>query len=215
MEMQVITRTGLGTILAGLATDMKQHVEELRELDAALGDGDLGVTVGLAADAVEQAVSAGVDDEPGGLLTRCGTGIRKQSPSTFGTLLGSAFVEAGRAVAGKRELTADDLGLMGAAAVAGVRRWGKAEVGDKTMLDALVPAVEAFASAAAVDLEAALGAAVDAARSGMEASTGMTAKHGRTSWHREKSVGVRDAGAAAVYFLVEAFARQTVAYLQG
>jgi phosphoenolpyruvate---glycerone phosphotransferase subunit DhaL len=220
MQVEAITADALGVILEGVASDMKQHVEELRELDAVLGDGDLGITVDMAADAMLQAVAAGKADDAGRLMSRCGASIRRASPSTFGTLLGSAFVEAGRVVEGKPSVTIADLGSMGVGAVAGVRKWGKAEVGDKTMLDALAPAVEAFnaelprsgSGEGEPDLEHALQAAVEAARSGMEATTAMRAKHGRTSWHQEKGVGVRDAGAAAMCYLIRAFARRTLDY---
>jgi phosphoenolpyruvate---glycerone phosphotransferase subunit DhaL len=220
MEATTISREGLGVILKGVSLDMKQHVEELRALDAVLGDGDLGVTIQMAGEAVVQAVSAETDDDVEGLLIRCGTSIRRVSPSTFGTLLGSAFIEAGRAAAGKGDLSVGDLSLLGGGAIAGIRKWGKAEVGDKTMLDALAPAVGTFDSQLHYDEETfdprqALSAALEAARSGMAAADGMQARHGRTSWHQGKSVGVRDAGAAAMYYLVEAFARRTLAYWDG
>lgn len=193
---------------------MQEHVEELRELDAALGDGDLGVTMQLACGAMADASQSGQQDDVGLMLAALGMNINKVSPSTFGTLLASAFLGAGAVVRGKSSVGLEDLASMGAGAVEGIKKRGRAEVGDKTMLDALVPAVEAFTQE--IDRYAgaaqAFEAAVRASEMGMEATAGMVAKYGRASWRREESVGLCDAGATALHYMIQSFSHRAAGY---
>jgi len=201
-------------VFEAMAHDMKAHLEELRDLDAALGDGDLGITMELASAVLGDAKDAGPADDVGALLVGLGLRINKASPSTFGTLLASAFISAGAAVRGKPAVGAEDLTTMGSAAIEGIKRRGKAEVGDKTMLDSLVPAVEAYEDELnkGAELAQALQAAVAASERGMLATSAMTARHGRGSWRREESVGVRDGGATALHYLIQSFADRVAAY---
>ena len=198
----------LVSILKEVASDFKSHSEELRQLDAVIGDGDLGVTVELGNKALSGYLTSPVPDDIGQLLAQCGLQFNKASPSTFGTLLASAFMGAGKAAMGKKAIEVGDLALLADGAVDGIKRRGKAEVGDKTLLDCLVPAVAAFKKGlASGSIEAALKSAVTAAGEGMKATTQMMSKHGRASWHREKTIGVQDAGATAMYYLIESFVR--------
>jgi dihydroxyacetone kinase-like protein len=203
-----LTGADLHAILRAVAADMQAHVDELRELDANLGDGDLGITFRLASAALADAPGPTTGDI-GLFVADLGLSINRASPSTFGTLLASAFVWAARAIRGKSALSAADLAAMGASAVEGIKKTGKAEVGDKTMLDTLAPAVDAFAGelAKSGDAASALRAAAQAGAEGMNATAGMTAKFGRASWRAEQSAGPLDAGAVAMYYLVESFAR--------
>lgn len=196
-------------VLQAVASDFESHSEELRQLDAVIGDGDLGVTVGLGSKALREYLSSSDEDNNSQLLAKCGLQFNKASPSTFGTLLASAFMGAGKAVTGKTEIGAEDFVMIADGAVDGIKKRGKAEVGDKTMLDCLVPAVEAFKKelASGADFKGALQAAVSAAEEGMKDTAPMMSKHGRASWHREKTIGVQDAGATAMYYLIESFAR--------
>ena len=204
----------LQTILEGVALDLRERVEELRELDAALGDGDLGVTVQLAGGAMMDAAKTGQQGDVGLMLATLGMSINKVCPSTFGTLLASAFLGAGAAARGKDSVGLEDLAAMGAAAVEGIKKRGRAEVGDKTMLDALVPAVKAFAEEVGRHATAAqaFDSAVKAGEAGMQATAAMVAKYGRASWRREESVGMRDAGATAFHYMIQSFSRRAAAY---
>jgi phosphoenolpyruvate---glycerone phosphotransferase subunit DhaL len=207
MKENTIALDDLKEILKQVAVDMKEHVEELRELDATAGDGDLGITVELASSAMQTFLEAASADNIGELLSKCGMSINKISPSTFGTLLAAGFLGVAKAIGNKQEITIDDFMLMGDGAVAGIKNRGKAEVGDKTMLDSLVPAVEAFRSSLQnkIGLDQALNAAVKASETGMWATVKMKAKHGRSSRHKEGNVEIRDAGATAVYHIIESF----------
>jgi dihydroxyacetone kinase-like protein len=210
-----ITQKDLVAMLQKTAISLKQHVDELHELDAALGDGDLGVTIELGANAMLAYLSSQNETDTGRMLAKMGMDINKVNPSTFGTLLASAFMGAGKAVQNKPDLTPDDLLTMAHGAVDAIKKRGKADVGDKTMLDALVPAVETFEADFTRDhkIIQALSSAAEAAKKGMEATTNMKAKFGRVSWRPDGGVGVKDGGATAMYFLVSAFASNLIEIL--
>jgi len=212
----MLTTTNTVSILKDVASDFESHSEELRQLDAVIGDGDLGVTAELGSKGLREYLSSPDEGNVGQLLAKCGLQFNKASPSTFGTLLASAFMGAGKAVMGKEKIKIEDLVLIADGAVDGIKKRGKAEVGDKTMLDCLVPAVEAFKKELAGDAEpeTALKAAVTAAEEGMKATIPMMSKHGRASWHREKTIGVQDAGATAMYYLIESFVRHLISRIE-
>jgi len=203
------TASDVASLLVEVANDLESDSEELRALDAAIGDGDLGITVQLASKAMRDCVASSTETVVGRLIAQCGMSINKASPSTFGTLLASAFLAAGKAAQDKDRIDQHDLVLLGEAAVEGVKKRGKAEVGEKTMLDCLVPAVEAFKASTegGSNLSHALQRAVTAAEAGLESTVNMQSQHGRASWHGEKTVGVQDAGATAVYRLIESLSQ--------
>ena len=195
-------------LLWAVATDLKTHVDELRELDAKLGDGDLGVTIDLAGQAIIDYLATTGETDVGKLLAQCGMNINKASPSTFGTILASAFMGGGRAVVGKTRLDMPDLVLVGERAIENIRKRGKAEAGDKTVLDTLIPAVEALRREVenGTDPSTAVTAGVAAAEEGMKATVNMKAKFGRAQWFQEKSIGIQDGGATAMYYMIRSFA---------
>jgi len=199
----------IASVLISLSNDLEARSEELRQLDAIIGDGDLGITIQLGSEAMRQFLGSASETDIGQLLARCGMSINKASPSTFGTLLASACIAAGKAVRDKESISEAELVSMGEAAIDGIKKRGHAEVGEKTMLDCLVPAVEAFKTETANggEVDTALAAAVAAAQEGLRSTIDMVSKHGRASWHRDKTVGVRDAGATAMYYMIESFAR--------
>jgi len=179
-----LTLKDIASLLMKMAADMKGHIDELREMDAVIGDGDLGITIELGMQAITSYLKTPDETDTGKMLVKCGININKVNPSTFGTLLASA----------KR---------------------GRAEVGDKTMLDSLVPAVEAFQGnfKGGGNVIEALKAAASAAESGMQATANMRAKVGRGSYRQDGTIGVHDGGAAAIYYLIESFTRHLNATL--
>ena len=207
---QTINAATLVDILKETASEWSRHNDELRRLDSIAGDGDLGVTVELGSKAMTDYLANPGEEDIGKLLMKCGMQINKASPSTFGTLLASAFMEAGKAVLGYQEIEFKDLLLLGNGAVNGVKKRGKAEVGDKTMLDALVPAVEVIREGLAKgnDNKVVLEGAVKAAKAGAEATVKMKAKYSRASYRPDGAVGLQDAGATATYYLIESFAQR-------
>ena len=206
----------LGVVLKQVAGDLQGCAAELQELDAQIGDGDLGVTAELAGKAMADFIDTTDSNELGLFLSRCGMAVNKASPSTFGTLLASGFLGAGKAIGKVQEIDEDDLVVMWSGAVEGIKNRGKAEVGDKTMLDSLVPGFEAFEKAmkAGGSVSESFSAAVEAAKAGMESTAGMKAKFGRASWRQEATTEFRDGGAVAMYRIIESFARHLREYTE-
>jgi dihydroxyacetone kinase-like protein len=212
---KTLNTAGLKTVLNETAAEWRTHSDTLQQLDSILGDGDIGVTVDLGGKAIIDCVAAFADDDIGKMVMKCGMSVNKASPSTFGTLLASAFMEAGKGLVGKKEIDVKDIAIAGQGAVDGIKKRGGAVVGEKTMLDSLVPAVEAFKQALAnnPDIKTAVIAATGAAKKGMEDTKNMKAKHSRASYRPDGGIGVQDAGASAMYFLIEAFGKNLVAQL--
>ncbi|MGD0863832.1 MAG: dihydroxyacetone kinase subunit L [Candidatus Limnocylindrales bacterium] len=185
------------------------HAEELGQLDALLGDGDMGVTAALGSNAMARYLAGQSEDDIGKLIMDCGTAVNRACPSTFGTLLSSALLGGGRAILGRPEIDIRDLVAVGRGAIDDVRRRGKAQVGDKTLLDCLVPGVEGLERAVrdGADNNRAIEAALAAAKAGMEATIHMKAKLGRASYRHDGGVGIQDPGATAMYYLIQAFGR--------
>jgi len=209
---RAINAVTLIAVLKETAIGWSRFTDELRRLDSITGDGDLGVTVELASKAMTDYLNNPGEEDIGKLIMKCGLQINKSSPSTFGTLLASAFMEAGKTVLGRKDIEFQDLVLVGQGAIDGVKKRGKAEVGDKTMLDSLVPAVEAYKQAVTnnIDYKVAIEKATEAAKKGMEATKNMKAKYSRASYRPDGGIGVQDAGATATYYLIESFARSLI-----
>lgn len=179
----------------------------LTELDQQMGDGDLGITLSkIGAALVEFVDSTPVDGDLGKFLGKAGAAANRAGSSSFGTLLATAFMRAGKTLGAKDEVTAAELAAMFAAADAGVQERGKAQLGDKTVVDALHPASEAFGAALRAGQsarEAGL-AALAAAEAGRDAVTPLRSKIGRASWVGERTEGKVDAGCEALVVMLGA-----------
>jgi dihydroxyacetone kinase len=199
----------LAEVMAGVAADLAARHDELNRLDAAAGDGDLGNTVVSAAQAVRAAVDASDDTDPAALLRRCGTDVATAAPSTTGTLTARGMLGAARAIGTAGNEPPVRLVSAGfAAALAAIQAAGKAAPGDKTMIDALAPAVAALNehADAGAQLPDALSAAAAAATLGAEQTKDMTAKAGRARWLAERSRGAEDAGARFIALVLQSAA---------
>lgn len=190
------------------AAVVHEHRQELIDLDAAIGDADHGENLdrGFRA-AVERLPDPG-EATPGDVLKAVATALVSKVGGAAGPLYGTAFLRAATAVEGRDEL--DEAGVLAAldAAVGGVKQRGRSDVGDKTMLDALVPAVDA--ARAAVErggsLGDALAAAAQAADEGAQATIPVVARKGRASYLGERSAGHKDPGATSTALLFRALA---------
>ncbi len=202
----------LKTILRAVTADLKTHADELRELDAIAGDGDLGVTIGLACKGIADYVDSATETDVGKMLAQCGMNINKVSPSTFGTILASAFIGGGKAVMCKTSLDTGDLVLVGEGAIENIKKRGKAEAGDKTLLDSLIPAVNTLKKeiSAGTELHHAIKSIVKAAEEGMKSTANMKAKFGRAQWFQDGNIGIQDGGATAMYYLIKSFLENLV-----
>jgi dihydroxyacetone kinase-like protein len=194
-----LTQPELLALLQQMASDMAAHKEYLCELDGAMGDGDQGVTMTLGFGAIAAALPALADQDIGTILIASGRAFNNTAASTIGALLATACLRAGTAAKGKPALTVADLAAMSEAAAAGIQARGKAQLGDKTVLDALVPAATALRAAAdaGAGIEAALTQALAAAEAGRAATIPMKAQVGRAAWIAERSVGHPDPGATS------------------
>lgn len=194
-----ITAQEVRAALRAIAEAMSQAKEDLTRLDSAIGDGDLGITLTRGFSALARCAEDLPGDDIGALLVRMGIEMNRASPSTMGTLLSTALLRAGSRVAGARKLSLHQIGEMLAAAAEGIRQRGKAEVGDKTILDALVPAAEAFKAAVerGSGLPEAWDRATEAAEQGFQRTADMASRVGRAGWFGEKTRGTPDPGALA------------------
>jgi phosphoenolpyruvate---glycerone phosphotransferase subunit DhaL len=198
-------------VLAGLgrvANALEAQHETLTTLDQALGDGDLGITAHKIAQELTTLSAGPVPDDLGKFLAATGMAVNKVASSTMGTLVATALMRAGKEVKGRSELDDDALAVMFRAAVAGVVERGKANLGDKTALDALHPASEAFGAALAegAGRAAAVDRMVAAAQAGLESVTASQSRIGRASWQGERTAGCVDPGCAAVVIALQALA---------
>lgn len=172
----------------------------LTELDQQMGDGDLGITLSKIGSALQEfAANTLVGGDIGKWLGKAGMAANKAGSSSFGTLLATALMRGGKAVTGRAELTGADLAAMFAAADAGIQERGKAQLGDKTVIDAFHPASEAFAAAVfdGKSLGDAGQAALAAAEAGRDHVTPLRSKIGRASWVGERTEGKVDPGCEA------------------
>ncbi|MDQ6673792.1 MAG: DAK2 domain-containing protein [Chloroflexota bacterium] len=199
-----------------IADDIIAAQAELNSLDAVAGDGDLGLTMTTAAEAVKALLPELEGMELDAALKRCGAELARKAPSTSGTLFGTALLRAG-AAAGHESFSTEapvaKVARLVAAAAEGIQQRGKAKPGDKTVLDALVPARDALvrASGEGLDLQSALQQAAEAARAGAEETRGLQPRVGRASWLADRSEGHEDGGAHLVALVFASATRSLVA----
>lgn len=204
-----ITVENIRFSLERASLEMIQQKDHLARLDAAIGDGDLGVTVELGCRALVEAFRAVESPDLGVLLTSGGRNFARSASSTFGILIAAAFIEAGKAVSGKCVFTPSELARIARSVVDSVHGRGHAEVGDKTMLDVIIPALAAFEQGvlSGLTLKENLDQSVQAAEVGLRSTIPLKSKYGRAAWMGEKSIGVQDAGATAVYLFLDSFVK--------
>jgi dihydroxyacetone kinase-like protein len=183
--------------------------DHLVQLDAAIGDGDHGTNMVRGFEAVVQALDADNGSPPGRLLIVAGRTLVSTVGGASGPLWGSALRNAGRTLGDAQTFDGAQLAELLAAALAAVKDLGTAAVGDKTMVDALEPAVDTLRARVAEgeSLPAAIDAAASAAEEGMRATIPLQARKGRASYLGERSVGHQDPGATSTALIVRALQR--------
>jgi phosphoenolpyruvate---glycerone phosphotransferase subunit DhaL len=195
--------------LDSVASAFEEAEVRLCGYDGIIGDGDHGTSMrGGFREALKSLAGAAAADS-GELFCRTGQAFMENVGGVTGVVFGSMFDAAGQAAAGRAGLDAAALYLMFAAGLSAAMKRGKAAPGDKSMIDALSPAVEALRAAAerGEPAPAALGAAANAAEAGMESTIPMEAKVGRARYQPRKGAGHVDAGAASVCLLFQVLAR--------
>lgn len=191
--------------ISRIAERIIDNKEYLTELDREIGDADHGVNMARGFQAVLEKVPQDSDDV-GAVLKKTGMTLLSTVGGASGPLYGTAFMEAGKAVAGKERLEAADVPSILDAAIAGIQKRGKAAQGEKTMLDALIPALETYREKleSGSDLSEAMDAACAAARDGVEFTKTIRATKGRASYLGDRSIGHQDPGATSATLIMEA-----------
>jgi dihydroxyacetone kinase len=187
---------------------LSEHRDELRELDAAVGDGDLGITADRGAAAVRDAWQDSPPGDLGTLLRTAGAAFAKANPSTMAALVGAGLLASAKEVGAETELTPAVTLRIGRSVAQRISERGKAQVGDKTVLDALVPSLDALEAGTPGTL---LDAMVAAAQQGIEATTGQAGRKGRAAWVGERGIGHADPGAMLYLLFLRCLQRSAAA----
>lgn len=177
----------------------------LTELDSRSGDGDLGISMAKAAAALKEEVARYGGRDVGAFFARCGMTVNRAAPSTMGTLLSNAMLYTGNTFKGSEALEPADVIRIPSLMRDAIMLQGNAALGDKTILDALIPLSEALEHVyrETGDFTMAITAAVEAAKKGAKSTRGMTARVGRAKWIAERSQDSPDAGAVLCYLLMD------------
>jgi phosphoenolpyruvate---glycerone phosphotransferase subunit DhaL len=200
------------TFFLNAAQAFEESVEELSLLDAAIGDGDHGVSMVRGFRSVAVMISATDFADIGSQWVAVGKTLMKSIGGTCGPLFATLFIKSGTAALGLNALTVADLARMIKEGVLGIMSLGQASPGDKTMVDALMPAAQALSEAAEMNdpLAQALQTAAVSALAGAEATRGMLATKGRGRYQQENSLGHQDAGATSAAILIHALAKSAL-----
>jgi dihydroxyacetone kinase len=204
-----ITPTQFVTLLNRIGAAIEQEKGWLSDLDGVIGDGDHGVTMAIGWSAVREALAAiGPDKGFADICNAAAKAFLNAVGASAGPLYATAFMRGGAALKGRESLDAAGMVAFIEAAAQGIVDRGKAEAGDKTMVDAWLPAVAAAKAALAENKSLAdcVQAAANGAESGMKATAEMTAKKGRSSKLGDRSLGHMDPGAASTFITLRTLA---------
>ncbi len=182
--------------------------DELCQMDAAMGDGDLGLTMSKGYGALPGFLrDLQGEGDIGKMLFKGAMKMQNTVPSTMGTLMSSGVMQAGKSLKGKVELEPADMATFVTSFAEGIKKRGKCELGDRTILDSVDAGAEAARKAVADNADATftdvMAAAVDGAKRGVEATKDMVPKFGKAAVHAAKAKGVADQGAVAGLYLLE------------
>ena len=205
--MEQLTVETARSWMQAAALAMTDNAAMLSELDTPIGDGDHGVNMARGFTAVNKKLALSKTPDFGALFKMVGMTLLSTVGGAAGPLYGGFFLELGRVTAGKTALTKAEVGQMLERGLADIQRRGKAELGDKTMVDALSPAVIAFQSATDSDITTAARSVESTAKAAAEATRPLEARKGRASYLGERSVGHQDPGATSSWLLLQALAK--------
>jgi phosphoenolpyruvate---glycerone phosphotransferase subunit DhaL len=186
------------------AQEMAEHREELVRLDTAIGDGDHGTNMDRGMRKAVEKLNSDELPDAGAVLKSAAMALVSSVGGAAGPLYGTLFLQMGGALAGQEEVDLPTYAAAWRKGLEGVQMRGKAEAGDKTMVDALIPGIEALESAS--DLDSGLEAAAEAAERGMQATIPLVARKGRASYLGERSKDHQDPGATSTYYLYKSAA---------
>ena len=195
-------------ILGKMKEAIEENAEFLTDLDGAIGDNDHGINMARGFKKVGDDLPPLQGKDIGAILKKVGMDLVSTVGGSSGPLYGTAFMKAGAKTAGKTEIGMEEFLDLLDEAIKGVMMRGKSVRGEKTMLDAMIPSLEAMRAAAAEgkDVQAVLQAGVDAAQEGVEYTKTIIATKGRASYLGERSIGHQDPGATSYLVLLKAVA---------
>ena len=203
-----ITTAEFAAALETFADRIHAAREELTALDSAIGDADHGINMDRGMIAVRGNLPALRDGQAGALFKQVGRTLISTVGGASGPLYGTFFLRLGTALGEAEEVAPADVARGLRAGLDGIVGLGKANLDDKTMVDAMTPAVEAIEAGTDADFGAALAAAADAAAAGRDRITPLVARKGRASYLGERSAGHQDPGATSATILFEALRDQ-------
>lgn len=197
---------GVELVVRSMARTAIENEDHFCQLDSVVGDGDFGFSLARGFEKVLEEIDSLDRSNAAVFLQRVGMLITSRCGGTSGPLWGTAFLRAGKSVAGLKSLSPKNVTTLLRAAFVGIQQRGKAQLGDKTLLDALGPFIDKFEAEIearpSAQLLTILGSAVDAAVQGARATEDLVAKRGRAAYSGERSRGSVDPGAAAVALIV-------------
>lgn len=204
-----VTRDDVLLWIRAYAEVIDSNMEYLTELDAKIGDADHGANMNRGFKAVLTKLPDNEDKDIGAILMAVGMALLSKVGGAGGPLYSTIFIQAGKSIDGKMEFGLEDWAKALEAATNGVINLGKASLGDKTMVDALIPAVEALkeASQQGLSLREGLEKSAKAAEEGMIATIPLVARKGRASYLGERSAGHQDPGATSTFMLLDTAAK--------
>lgn len=202
--MDKLTVDDFKNMLRNALTCITERADEFSQLDAVLGDGDHGTAIVQAMSALVTTADKGTEFKA--MLNDMSFNLMLEISGSTSTLLGGFFLGMSDHAEGS-ELDAAGVKAMFAGGLAGVRKQTKAQLGDKTMMDALIPAVEAMQSVDSTDVKVLLEAGAQAALQGAKATVDMKANFGRARNYGERSIGYADSGASSWSCMFDAFAK--------
>jgi len=203
-----ITTSQMLKALKNMCATIEDEKEYLSELDGAIGDGDHGVNMAKCFREVKKKLAESSAEDVGALFKEVGMVVLNSVGGAMGALYGTFFLKLSQESVGKAEVNLNDLVAIFQTGEQGILDIGKANLGDKTLIDTLSPAVRAIEAAEkeGKTLAAALADFEQAAKQGMESTKDMLAKMGRASRLGERTIGHQDAGATSCYFILRSLA---------
>ena len=202
--------------IEGVAARIKEHRDELTQLDSPIGDADHGINLDRGFTAVLGKLPTVADKDIGTILKTTGMTLVSTVGGASGPLYGTAFLRAGMALADRYELTEAEVVAALEAALEGIMARGKARRGEKTMVDAIAPGIDVLkeAQASGEDFRAAVRRSVAAVEAGMKGTIPMLATKGRASYLGERSIGHQDPGATSAFYIAQVLL-ETIEGIQG
>jgi phosphoenolpyruvate---glycerone phosphotransferase subunit DhaL len=203
------TSENLKTFLQNVIIIIEDNKDYLSELDRKIGDGDHGVTMSIGWQAVKAKLDGELQNENdcGKICITTGRTFLSAVGSSVGPLYATGFLRGAKVIQNKSEITGEELKDFWLAFIEGIKERGQAQVGDKTMVDTLQPAMDALKEnfAQSRDFVSAFSAAVTAGEIGMKSTKDLLSKRGRSSRLGERSIGNLDPGAASAFLILSTF----------